>query len=391
MNKITLFALLVLSSFTAMAQPEYYNETSGTNSNVYPLSSASNRKAQWIIGPNKLRTSGTTGTVPPAGNISKIFLRMGNAVNAASQYNGFTISLSQNVGTDTTFGSVPESAYNFVTGMTQCFYQATGFQFTGVAVDSWYGIQLQTSFPYNPALSLVIEIKATSGTGNRLRLSDGNFPQRLYGTNASAAATNANGMLNVGVNWIASPLPALVTNFDGKQDADIDVLQWETTSEKNNAFFNVQHSTNGIDFNTIAKVHSKADNGNSNTRLAYSAIYNNPIIGTNYYRLQQVDLDGKSSIETKTIQLSRKNNSMGTRVYPNPATNVLHVDYYTNNQSNVSYQILDMQGRLVKSKFTKAMQGKNTVEMNISDLPSGNYEVIVLENNQKVHQEKLSK
>ncbi|MBK7589384.1 MAG: hypothetical protein IPI22_14150 [Bacteroidetes bacterium] len=44
-----------------------------------------------------------------------------------------------------------------------------------------------------------------------------------------------------------------------------DKLSWITSSEQNNAYFNLQHSTDGISFSTIAKVSSKAPNGNSNT------------------------------------------------------------------------------------------------------------------------------
>ncbi|MBK7588849.1 MAG: hypothetical protein IPI22_11230 [Bacteroidetes bacterium] len=52
-------------------------------------------------------------------------------------------------------------------------------------------------------------------------------------------------------------------------------MSWITSgTNKNNAYFNLQHSTDGISFGTIAKVASKAPNGNSNTALSCTATNN---------------------------------------------------------------------------------------------------------------------
>ncbi len=66
-------------------------------------------------------------------------------------------------------------------------------------------------------------------------------------------------------------------------------LFWATASEKNNDYFLVQHSPDGVLFEPFSVVHG---NGTTNTISYYNDIHYYPVSGTNYYRLKQVDYDG---------------------------------------------------------------------------------------------------
>jgi hypothetical protein len=124
------------------------------------------------------------------------------------------------------------------------------------------------------------------------------------------------------------PLPVTVTSFSGTKLESSDKLSWITSSEQNNAYFNLQHSTDGISFSTIAKVASKAPNGNSNTALSYTATNNKPALGHNYYRLQQVDIDNKVSVHAQIVDLIWGANGSTVSIYPNPTTDILNIDLY---------------------------------------------------------------
>lgn len=65
-------------------------------------------------------------------------------------------------------------------------------------------------------------------------------------------------------------------------------LIWETAAEINNRHFEIEHSLNGVDFETIGMVEG---NGTTNQNQGYSYTHLNPSVGNNYYRLKQVDLD----------------------------------------------------------------------------------------------------
>jgi len=375
-----LLSLLALSSFLVKAQtPEYYNSATSSVINNYPLNNGTNNKAQWIYGPHTFN-SGGTGIGAPAysGNITKIWLKLGNSVSF-NNYTNITVSLSQNVWTSTSFGTTAASAYSFVTGMTPCFYQASGYNLTGGVANSWFAIPLTSSFPYNPNLSLVVEIKVSGGAGNNISLMNTTAPCRLFGGYGSTVATTAVGVANMGLSMIATPLPASVTHFDGQQLNNTDVLKWSTSSEINNAYFNVQHSSDGINFNTIAKVNSSAVNGNSNVNIDYQAVNEKPLAGHNYYRLEQVDINGANSYNSEVIDLKR-NSDNSISIYPNPARNTVNVELSLTKISNLHIIIRDLSGKIVKQEKAISNVGMNLVPVDVQNLTAGMYMVEVMVN-----------
>jgi hypothetical protein len=78
-----------------------------------------------------------------------------------------------------------------------------------------------------------------------------------------------------------------VQDQDGKA-----VLNWSTATEQNTKDFIIQHSSNGVDWNNTGRVGAA---GNSNTIMLYNYVHTTPVVGVNYYRLLQTDIDGRSS------------------------------------------------------------------------------------------------
>ncbi|MBL7813806.1 MAG: T9SS type A sorting domain-containing protein [Saprospiraceae bacterium] len=84
-------------------------------------------------------------------------------------------------------------------------------------------------------------------------------------------------------------LPIELSKFEVKRREQAAVLSWVTASEKDNALFLIEQSTNGVDFQTIGQV-----KGHGTTVLAttYDFEHNTPSVGINYYRLKQMDFNG---------------------------------------------------------------------------------------------------
>lgn len=94
-------------------------------------------------------------------------------------------------------------------------------------------------------------------------------------------------------------------------------LKWVTASEKNNSHFNIQRSNDGLNFENITKVIGK---GNASSINNYSYLDVNVPNNNLYYRLQQLDIDGKSTLSAvKLIKYDTKAN-IELGVYPNPIT-----------------------------------------------------------------------
>jgi hypothetical protein len=188
-----------------------------------------------------------------------------------------------------------------------------------------------------------------------------------------------------------TPLPATITKFNGRKLNSSDMLEWTTASEQNNAYFNLQHSTNGVDFKTIAKVNSKAQNGNSQTELNYGYEHTTPSLGHNYYRLEQVDIDNQSTINAKIVDIIWGANGNTVSLYPNPTQDVLNIDLYTSKVQNTTVKVLDMSGRVVKQIQARSEAGMSTLSISLGELASGVYTVQVYENDKLSHVGKVKK
>ena len=188
-----------------------------------------------------------------------------------------------------------------------------------------------------------------------------------------------------------SALPAAITDFKGRKTTTTDLITWSTTSELNNAHFNLLYSNNGKDYSTLGTIPSKANNGNSNQVLNYRFENTQPALGHNYYKLEQVDLDGKSIVNTNVVDLIWGSNGSTVSIYPNPTTDELNIDVYTTKAQNNTIKLLDMSGRVIKEIQSKLTVGANNIKMNLGALTSGIYTIQILENNQLMQVSKVQK
>ena len=165
------------------------------------------------------------------------------------------------------------------------------------------------------------------------------------------------------------PLPITLISFEAEiLESDKSVkLTWQTASEENNDYFSIEHSTDGTSFREVAQ---QVGSGTTNEKQSYSYIHEDLENGIHYYRLNQVDFDGKyeyTNIVTATI----KHSDDDIFLTPNPTSNVILIQTKTPFESDADFQILNMQGQVVLSSVL--LEGSNNVELNISDFPIGIY------------------
>lgn len=187
------------------------------------------------------------------------------------------------------------------------------------------------------------------------------------------------------------PLPATITRFEGRKINAGNLLSWSTSNEQNNDYFNLQYSSNGIDFETIAKINTKAQNGNSSVELSYEFEHTNPQLGHNYYRLQQIDIDQHASYNAKVVDLIWSANGNTVSIYPNPTKGLVNIDLYATKAQNTTVKVLDMSGRIVKQLQAQCVTGMNALSINLDEIASGIYTIQVYENNHLSHVSKVKK
>lgn len=169
-------------------------------------------------------------------------------------------------------------------------------------------------------------------------------------------------------------LPVEISDFKGVKEGAANRLSWSTRTEQNSSGFYLERSADGRSYSSLTFVASKAENGNSSLQLNYSFVDNQPFAGNSYYRLKQVDKDGKFTYSDVVVLKGDKLNTVVIgNVYPNPVRNNMNVILSAPSNEKVNLVITDLAGKVVKQQSLQLKAGDNSVSLDVNALPSGNY------------------
>jgi ELWxxDGT repeat protein len=157
------------------------------------------------------------------------------------------------------------------------------------------------------------------------------------------------------------------------------LISWGTAQESNTKHYEVEHSTNG---NSFIKTGTVNATGNSSTALHYSFTHLNVPAGINYYRIKQIDTDGKFSYSA-VIVLRNNYAQTKTVIATNPVENILTV-VEPEMVFIHSFQIFDSKGALVLAKQMQSRQ--RVISLPVTNLLSGHY---VLKINYDTHSKSI--
>lgn len=173
---------------------------------------------------------------------------------------------------------------------------------------------------------------------------------------------------------ISNPLPVTFLKFAGVKVANNVNLSWSTSNEVNNEKFVVESSFNGHDFTSIGEV---SGSGTTNDLSEYSYSVLNPESNAIFYRLRQVDLDGKSEVSS-VIVVSEVQGVEQVGVYPNPClSNNLNLSYSGIDENGVEVTIFDLNEKIHYSESFDLLGSGNIHLNNVNNLTQGIYYVTV--------------
>lgn len=176
-------------------------------------------------------------------------------------------------------------------------------------------------------------------------------------------------------------LPVNIGEFTGEVKASANRLRWNTLTETNNSGFELQRSNDGNVFSAIGFIPTKADDGFSTTPLDYGFDDLKPLAGASYYRLKQVDRDGKYSY-SKVVQLNRKVESLTiAAIYPNPAVEELNLVIIAPAAEKANLVVTDLTGKVVAQQSLQLQQGSSRTSLRVASLSAGTYLVKLVCNN----------
>ncbi len=172
------------------------------------------------------------------------------------------------------------------------------------------------------------------------------------------------------------PLAVKLDNFTGSFVNGYGQLNWNTLTESDLNVFEIERSADGISFNSIGQV---AANGNSSQNINYSYLDLLVQKGMNYYRLKQVDRDGKFTYsKVVVINTDFKGISL-LLVYPNPFGHKVQVKIESEKREEVTIRVLDNGGMAIRSQNLFVEKGVSAIEVkNVADLPGGVYHLQII-------------
>lgn len=167
-----------------------------------------------------------------------------------------------------------------------------------------------------------------------------------------------------------NPVPVKLSSFTAHKLNDAVQLNWVTEQEINSDYFVIQRSADGINWTELSRVFAA---GNSSTRTEYVVFDNNPINGINYYRLKQVDKDGKTEYSVVRSVLFKGTYKM--ILSPNPATDIITLKTVKPLNNPATILLINESGVQVQ----KMNSNSAITQLNISSLAKGVYFVKMID------------
>ena len=171
-------------------------------------------------------------------------------------------------------------------------------------------------------------------------------------------------LFNFGTTSCILPIELVYLNVEC-ENAQLN-FSWETASEFNNKYFEIEQSTDAIHFVPVSKINSK--NGNANTHQTYNTSISAQL-DFKYFRLKQVDYDGKYSYSKIAIQQCNYKNNAEIKLYPNPATDILTVDF----KGIIGEKTIHLFNAIGQQLMTINETEENIIQLKINDLPNSMY------------------
>jgi hypothetical protein len=319
------------------------------------------------VGCNSNTTTFTTIAAPPAPSNDNC---IGAITIGPSAINGTTIGATQ---------SMPATVCNSTTGTADddVWYQFTAtapetIVFTMTGSSSFDGVLEAFTGSCGSLTTLTCSDSTQYGGMEQITINTTaglTYYFRVYGFygNLSSRGTFT-------LSRTASVTPINLLSFKGEHQTKSNVLIWATASEQNNNGFELQYSSDGVHFDKLSFISSKAINGNSSSKLTYQFNDARALSGNAYYRLKQIDVDGKFSYSNIVLLKGARANALSlSNLHPNPARNILNITIDAPANNTVSIEIRDMTGKLLRHQQTTVLSGENSLPVDVAGLASGSY------------------
>ena len=233
----------------------------------------------------------------------------------------------------------------------------------------------------------------------------------LYGTKGISAPANMPGGRSIAASWIdtsynlwlfggigysstyldilndlwkyitpAASLPVQFSSFTAYKQQQTVVLNWTTEQEQNSRCFIVERSSGGAVYDSIGVVSAS---GTVSTASHYFFTDIAPLQGDNFYRLKQLDFDGRL-LYSKIVKVHTGEQAPRFTIIQNPVQNMLQLQVQLPAALKLTLQVRDISGHLLVSEDRMGTKGRSVYSLSIDHLASGSYLINVQTENTSI-------
>lgn len=223
--------------------------------------------------------------------------------------------------------------------------------------------------PGPPANYVLLYRSGLSGNWTELSMASSVSGDKI---NFNSLTLSADGYYTLGTHeFNVSPLPVELLSFNVSLCKSGVCMQWVTASEKNSAYFLLERSNNGIDFEFVAQTKAA---GNSASEISYLETDFKPLSGTSYYRLKQFDADG--TLQMSILRSIEFKESAALYVFPNPSSGTFSLNLQEMPGEEVLVVIMDESGKELYSKVWLSSDEEAVMGVDLQgQLPPGLYQI----------------
>ena len=163
-------------------------------------------------------------------------------------------------------------------------------------------------------------------------------------------------------------LPVDFLYFRGIERSNQVELEWKTSNILNHSHYEVEWSTDGRNFNRLSEVHDGIEN---NGIFIHRFIHKTPENGLNYYRIKQVDLNGRFSYTKIELVSFASAVSQLSHVFPNPTNDEVNIKFAESKQEEITIQLYSIHGEVLSQTIVSQESANFTLDL--LEYPKGTY------------------
>lgn len=163
-------------------------------------------------------------------------------------------------------------------------------------------------------------------------------------------------------------LPIEFLSFNCKKGKEGNSINWETAIEEDILFFEVQRSTDALNFQVIKKITAL----NKPTKYSIEDYPPDPN-AIHYYKVVSQDLSGERKSTSICYSSPLKKEAEVSMPFPNPVINTVSMNIEIIYEGTIEASVVDKYGREIRVLSQKLESGHHKVEMDVSDVDSGVY------------------